>query len=232
MTRRRDSVIQPSTWMGWPSGTGRLNATESRAVRPQLSASTSDQAMTSSRIVATIPPWAISSQPWNRSGISWSVQHRSPSTCRSRCRPPVFSVPQAKQLWGSNAKRSSMRWATRASDVKIPDLPGLGLDELLARLDLLAHELREDLVRGGRVLAVDLEQRPRLRVHGRLPELVGVHLAEALEPLDGDVLDVHLLHDAVTLLLGRGITRALAGADAEQRRLRDVQVAGLDHLGQ
>ena len=49
------------------------------------------------------------------------------------------------------------------------------------------------------------QQRPRLRVHRRLPELVGVHLAEALEALDRDVLAVHLLDDPVALLLGLGV---------------------------
>ena len=83
---------------------------------------------------------------------------------------------------------------------------------------------------GRRVLAVDPQERPRLRVHRRLPELVGVHLAEALEPLDGQVLDVELLDDLVAFLLGLGVPGDLAGAHPVERRLGDVQVAVLDDL--
>ena len=71
-------------------------------------------------------------------------------------------------------------------------------DEVLARLDLLAHERREEMVGLAGVVEVDLQERARGRVHRRLPELVGVHLAEALEALDGEVLDLHLLDDAVS----------------------------------
>ena len=74
---------------------------------------------------------------------------------------------------------------------------------------------------------VDLQQRAGRRVHGRLPELVGVHLAESLEALDGQVLDLHLLDDAARVLLVGGIARDLAGADPIQRRLRDIEMPSL-----
>ena len=108
---------------------------------------------------------------------------------------------------------------------------GLGPDEVLARPDLLAHEHREHVVGLSRVLRVDLQQRARGRVHGRLPELVGVHLAQALEALHGQVLDLHLLDDALALALVRRVASDLAGADAIERRLGDVEVAGLHDLG-
>ncbi len=99
-----------------------------------------------------------------------------------------------------------------------------------ARLDLLAHELGEHVVRLGGVVDVHPQQRARGGVHRRLPELVGVHLAEALEALDGEVLDLHLLDDAVALLLVGGVAGDLAGAHAVERRLGDVEVAGLDEV--
>ena len=170
--------------------TGRLKSTFIRAVTPQLSVAASDQAMTSSRIVQMIPPWAMPSQPWKRSASASSVQQRSPSTWRSRWIPCSLSAPQAKQWCGatsivSRCRASTTRPAPAAlrrgrsagrstgsvrprrrvahatSDVKVPDLPGLGLDEVLARRDLLAHEHREDRV--GRRGVVDLgpQQRPR-----------------------------------------------------------------------
>ena len=51
------------------------------------------------------------------------------------------------------------------------------------RLDVVAHQDREHLVGDRGLLDRDLQQRALRRVHGRLPELLGVHLAEALEPL-------------------------------------------------
>ncbi len=55
-----------------------------------------------------------------------------------------------------------------------------------ARLDDVAHQRREDLVRFVGVVDLDLQQRTRLRVERGLPELVGIHLAEALVALDRD----------------------------------------------
>ena len=58
---------------------------------------------------------------------------------------------------------------------------GVLLDELAPRFDGVAHQRREEAVGGVRVLDVDADQQPLRRVHRRLPELLGVHLAEALE---------------------------------------------------
>src|SRR3569833_2813356 len=60
------------------------------------------------------------------------------------------------------------------------------LDELAARLDVVAHECLEDLVGQHRIFHVHLEERARLRIHRRLPELLRVHLAESLVALDVD----------------------------------------------
>ena len=84
--------------------------------------------------------------------------------------PPALSVPHPKQLWAANSKRpSGVSMAGRlgpvirvASDVKVLHLARLGLDEVLAWPDLLAHQHREDVVGGRRILAVDTEKGPRL----------------------------------------------------------------------
>src|SRR4029078_461287 len=60
------------------------------------------------------------------------------------------------------------------------------LDENSARFDLVAHQRLEDLVGEHRFLDADLEKRATLRIHRRVPELVGIHLAEALVALDVD----------------------------------------------
>src|ERR1043166_976600 len=58
------------------------------------------------------------------------------------------------------------------------------LDELAAGLDVLAHQDAEHPIGGGGVLQGDPLEHPALRVHGRLPQLDGLHLGQALEPLD------------------------------------------------
>ena len=158
--RRRIAVTQPSPRIGTPSRTGRLKSTLIRAVRPQLSVAASDQAMTSSRIVQMIPPWAIPSQPWKRSAGVSSVQQRSPSTWRSRWIPCSFSAAAGEAAVRSDLDCQPLSGPSRpgwsrmsarprgvrptgpttvsprarpTSDVKVPDLARLGIDEVLAR---------------------------------------------------------------------------------------------------
>ena len=58
------------------------------------------------------------------------------------------------------------------------------LDELPAQFDLVAHERREHPIRPDGVLDGDAQHAADFRVHGRLPELVRVHLTETLVALD------------------------------------------------
>src|SRR5439155_7152508 len=64
------------------------------------------------------------------------------------------------------------------SDVEVAHALGVGLDELLARFHIRAHQLLEDVVDLGGVLDVYAQERAGVRVHGRVPELVCVHLTE------------------------------------------------------
>src|SRR5438093_6050848 len=57
-------------------------------------------------------------------------------------------------------------------------------DELPPGLDVVAHQLCEDLIRGDPVFDLHFEQPPRLRIHRSLPELFRIHLSEALVALD------------------------------------------------
>src|ERR1700693_3383202 len=98
------------------------------------------------------------------------------------CRPRRFSSPQTKQWCGSTTKRyvrpssggvmgaglDDPRWAAvAASDVKVGHLARLGLDEVAARADLLAHELAEDEVGLGGGVDLGAQQRARGRGHSR-----------------------------------------------------------------
>ena len=162
--RRRLRDDPPSARTGWPTGTGRRYSIVIRAVTPQLSSATSDQAMTSSRTVADDP--AVGDIfPALEPGVERQLRPRPAFADVEPIRSPsALSSPQAKQLCGSNSKRatcSSCRpdpASRRRQTSRVLDLARLGLDEVLARGDLLAHQHREDLV--------GLARRPRCRPAG------------------------------------------------------------------
>src|SRR6266702_1741094 len=100
-----------------------------------------------------------------------------------------------KEDWiSSSMTTDSIRSACATAETLDPRLGvdervlGVLLDELAPGLDVLAHQHREHPVGGGSVLERDPQQVPARRVHRGLPELLGLHLREPLEPLD-----VHLL---------------------------------------
>src|SRR5438093_4027783 len=68
------------------------------------------------------------------------------------------------------------------SDIEEANVLRVLLDELASRLDLVAHQGREDVVRLRGILDLDTHEHALRRVHRRLPELQGIHLAETLEP--------------------------------------------------
>src|SRR4051812_27985377 len=85
------------------------------------------------------------------------------------------------------AYRVEYSWR-RGSDVEIPDIERVVLDELAARLHLVAHQRREHLIGFGVVFSADLKQRAMVRVHRGVPQRIGVHLAQALVAVDSDAL--------------------------------------------
>src|SRR6266498_3795770 len=62
------------------------------------------------------------------------------------------------------------------------------LNEVPAGLDVLAHEDAEHPVGRGGVFQRDPLEHAGLGVHGRFPQLLGLHLGQALEPLDLQLL--------------------------------------------
>src|SRR5262249_40197798 len=70
------------------------------------------------------------------------------------------------------------------SNVEIGDGERVLLDELAARLDLIAHQRREDIVRRNGVFDLHLHETATRRIDGGLPELPGVHFTEAFVALD------------------------------------------------
>src|ERR671911_1371187 len=128
-----------------------------------------------------------------------------------------------------------MEWGctlpAKVSSIQVFHLSGVLLDKLFARLYLVAHQRGEKLISHRRRLDRDLEHRPVLRVHRRLPELLRVHLREALEA--GDT-GVSVGPDAVQRLsqLGVvfGVVLAAVVRNLVERRKGDVDVAGLDQV--
>src|SRR5712692_162934 len=130
------------------------------------------------------------------------------------------SPPRASIAAGM-ACRSSV--ASMGSDVQVAHVLGVPLDELAPRLDLVAHELVEELGGLDRVLHGDPENGPRGRVHRGLPELVRVHLTEPLVPLDVDVSPALAVGEAlgvlVPLALAVGVELLLGLGHPVERRL-------------
>src|SRR5437870_10952308 len=80
---------------------------------------------------------------------------------------------------------------------------GVVLDEVAPRLDLVAHEHGEDAICDGGILERHLSERACRRGHRGFTELVGVHLAEALEALQPHAL-LRNPHDRIAECLKRG----------------------------
>src|SRR3990172_512597 len=130
---------------------------------------------------------------------------------------------------GADVGMAAVAAVTRALDVE-GGLVVVALDEVLARGHFLAHELRENAVGGHRVLYVDLEHDAPGGVHGRLPELLRVHLTETLVALDVHLAVLEAADVGVLLLIVVHPAGLLAVLDAVQRRLGDVQVAAVDQV--
>src|SRR5262245_55575490 len=101
----------------------------------------------------------------------------STGSMRSASPPPggnVVSVMWFQPYW----------WLNFGLNIKEANVFGITSDEAAARLDVLAHQDREQLIGGGGVIEGDLAEHPHRRVHGGFPQLLGVHLAKTLVTLD------------------------------------------------
>src|SRR4051812_3773921 len=113
-----------------------------------------------------------------------------------------------------------------------------------ARRLALRHEELEDALRRLALLVVQphLDEAPRVRMHRRLAELLGIHLAQALEAAGVDkrvanALVAKLLEDLLALRVIQRVEAPLGlhlavgrHADAVERRLGDENVTALDEL--
>src|SRR6476469_10733546 len=104
-------------------------------------------------------------------------------------------------------------WLKFALNVKEANVFGIPSDEAATSLDVLATQDREQFVGSRSVVEGHLPQHAHRRIHGGLPQFLGVHLAEALVALDA-VIGVDLLArllaclpEAVAFAIGVGELR-------------------------
>ena len=95
------------------------------------------------------------------------------------------------------------------------------------RLYLVAHQDGKGFVRGGRVLQLYLQHDPGFRIHGRFPKLLGIHLAQALIPLDRR-RDGHFLQHLIPFLIGIGVVMVFALGQPVEGGLGDIDMSLLD----
>src|SRR5215213_1602189 len=69
-------------------------------------------------------------------------------------------------------------------DVQVANIERVVLDELTTRLDRIAHQHGENLVRFHRIIDSDFQERSLVGIHRRLPKLLRVHLAQTFITLD------------------------------------------------
>src|SRR3954462_15487754 len=108
-------------------------------------------------------------------------------------------------------------------------LGGAFHDELEARLDVLAYQLRQDSVSLGPVFGGYPQEAPGRWIARGAAELVGLHLAQTLETHDvGACVLGKSGDDAGAIRLVERPEGLLAVVDAEERRLRQVDEAARD----
>ena len=107
-------------------------------------------------------------------------------------------------------------------NINVDSVLRVPLDPFLTGLHLFAHEDGEDGVGPAGILQSDPAERTGFRVHGGLPQFVGVHFAQTLEAADVDlgvgIVGTHLGGNQVTLLVGVGHLGSLAAGQLVQGR--------------
>src|SRR5438105_7910739 len=127
----------------------------------------------------------------------------STPSSRCACTPPATTWSGAKSPPMASSAIFIGTETRDASGLDVQVAHGLRvrLDEALAGIHVVAHQDIENLVGLDRVLDLDPQQHAVLGVHGGIPELLGVHLAETLVASDLRLAG-HLRQLAILLLLG------------------------------
>src|SRR5215813_7496715 len=100
---------------------------------------------------------------------------------------PLIEGEDQRAYNRQNPENLAQFHASNALNVQVHDFEGVFLDELAARFDVFAHQCRKDVLGRDGVFELHLQERARIRVHGRVPKLLCVHFAEAFESGDREI---------------------------------------------
>src|SRR5271156_4161464 len=76
---------------------------------------------------------------------------------------------------------------SRTLNVQVDDVEGVFFYEFAALLDVFAHQGGENCFGGYGIFQAHFQQGAHFRVHSGVPQLLGIHFAEALEAGDGEI---------------------------------------------
>ena len=105
---------------------------------------------------------------------------------------------------------------------------GIFFDELAARLYLIAHENRKELISSFGVSHFHAQHGTAGRVHGGFPELFRVHFTQTFVALYGDTVTAHFVELLGQFFIAVGIPMLLALANLIERRLGNEHMTMLN----
>ena len=79
-------------------------------------------------------------------------------------------------------------------NVQLTNVQGIVLDKISPRFNFITHQNGKDFIRSHRILNIYLQESPGFRVHGRFPQLLGVHFPQTFESLHGQTFLAFLQH--------------------------------------
>ena len=126
---------------------------------------------------------------------------------------------------GGNEQAAFVEVFNSPLNIQVLHFQRVFFNELAAGFDDIAHEDGEDGVSFHLVFDAYLKQGALFGVHGSLPELVGIHFAEALESLHGEGFFAeghHVLQQFLAALDGQLVA---IGSDVEGRLVIGVDAA-------
>jgi hypothetical protein len=118
-------------------------------------------------------------------------------------------------------------------NIQIPDRLGMRLDELLARVDRVAHEHVKGTVCFGGIIHGHEHQGAIYRVHGGFPQLLRIHLAQALVAGKAGLIlaDTQGFEQLILLSIVIGVMNLVLMHQPVKWWLGDVEMPVIDQSG-
>src|SRR5947207_11523538 len=118
-----------------------------------------------------------------------SRQARNASTTRGNRNPQVATAASSRPQRTALRTEPAPAWESTVTslDIQVHHFQRVVLDELTARFHVFSHKGGENIFCRNGVFELHLQQRTRVRVHGGVPKLLGVHFPQTLKSRDGEV---------------------------------------------